>query len=147
VVRLENPPARIAGVWVIDERHANPIADPDFRAKFKPLEGGWFQAAVQMTLAKLRFEGVSAEELGLIEAAFRKREERVAGISAATAERLRAVYEDMSHRAQYEVPREMARHPAASAVKVAAEGWARLDGDRLTLRLPPNTSLMLEFAW
>lgn len=146
-VRLADPPSRIAGVWLIDERHGNPIADPDFRAKFKPLEAGWFQAAAQMTVVKLRYEGVAEEELTRIEAAFRSREERVPGLSDATAARLREVYADMSHRAQYEAPRELARHPAASPVQVPPEEWAKLEGAWLTLRLPPNTSLMLEFAW
>lgn len=146
-VRLQDPPARIVGAWVIDATHANPIADADLRAKFKPFEKGWFQAAVQMTLSTLRFEGVPAGELQAIEAAFRDRREQVPGLSAATSARLREVYEDMSRRAQYEVPRELARHPSASPAKVPAADWARLDGDLLTLRLPPHASVMLEFAW
>jgi len=146
-VRLKDAPARITGVWVIDEQHGNPIGDSDFRAKFRPLENGWFQAAVQMTLQKLRFEGVGEEELTKIEAGFRKKQESIPGLSTQTTQLLREVYADMSHRAQYEVPREMARHPAASPAKVKLSEWVRLEGDLLTLRLPPNTSVMIEFAW
>lgn len=146
-VRLAATPARIEGVWVIDERHGNPIADADFRAKFKPHEGGWFRAAVQMTLSKLRFEDVPESELALIEASFEKREPNVAGLSAATSRRLKEVYADMSHRAQHEVPRELARHPAASPARVKVSEWVRLEGDLLHLRLPPHTSVMIEFAW
>jgi hypothetical protein len=146
-VRLADAPARIEGVWVIDERHGNPIGDADFRAKFRPFEGGWYAAAAQLTMQKLRAEGVAEDELARIEESFRKRQEHVPGLATATAQRLREVYADMSHRAQFEVPRELARHPAAAPARVEIGDWVRLEGDLLRLRLPPHTSVMIEFAW
>lgn len=146
-VRLLQPPARIAGAWLIDESHANPIADADLRAKFRPFEDGWFPAATKMTLAKLRAEGFTPEQLAKVEEAFRQRSQNVPGLAPEAVARLREVFADMSDRALNGTPLELARHPSASPARVDAADWARLQGDRLTLRLPPNTSLMLEFAW
>jgi len=53
----------------------------------------------------------------------------------------------MQQRAENDVPRELARHPAAAPGKVPFKEWAQLEGDLLTLRLPPFTSLMLEVSW
>ncbi len=147
-VRMNGAPARLIGAWVIDERHGNPIADADLRKQFKPFEGGWYPAAAQMTLQQLRGEGVPEDQVKIIEAAFRdKRHGAMSGVPAETAARAKTIFESMQDRVLNEVPRELARHPAAAAAKVPVRDWAQLEGDLLTLRLPPFTSLMLEVSW
>ncbi len=147
-IRLKDGPVRVIGASVIDEQHGNPMGDADFRKKFKPLEAGWFPVASQMTLQQLRAEGVSEDELGRIEAAFRvKQVTNMSGVSPETAARAKKIFEDMQHRAEFEAPRELARHPAASPAAVPVRDWALLEGDLLTLRLPPFTSVMLELSW
>jgi hypothetical protein len=147
-IRLQDGPVRIIGASVIDALHGNPMGDADFRKKFKPLEAGWFPVASQMTLQQLRAEGVSEDELGRIEAAFRKKQvTNMSGVSPETSARAKKIFEDMQHRAEFEAPRELARHPAVSPALVPVSEWAQLEGDLLTLRLPPYTSVMLELSW
>jgi hypothetical protein len=147
-VRLKGAPLKIIGAWVIDEKHANPAADPDFRARFRPHEGGWFPVASQLTLQQLRAEGVPEAELKIIEAAFKaKKPENMSGVTPEHATRARAIFADMQERAEQDTPRELARHPAVAPAKVPVKDWAQLQGDLLTMRLPPFTSLMLEVSW
>ncbi len=147
-VRLKGAPVKVIGAWVIDEQHGNPVADADFRKRFAPHEGGWFPVASQLTMQQLRAEGVPDEELKRIEAAFRaKKAENMAGVAPAHAARAKAIFAEMQARAEHDTPRELARHPAAAPAKVPVQDWAQLQGDLLSLRLPPFTSLMLEVSW
>lgn len=148
VVRLRGQPARIAGAWVIDATHANPVADADLRRRFKPFEQGIPIAALQMTVQQLRGEGVPEDQIRMIEDAFRaKRESALERLPRETATRARTLFAEMTERIENEVPRELARHPSAAPAAVEWKDWARMEGDLLTLRLPPYTSLMLELAW
>lgn len=147
-VRMKGGPVKVTGAWVIDATHGNPAADADFRKRFGPYEGGWFAVAAQLTLQQLRAEGVPAAELERIEAALKdKKAGGIQGVSEANAARARAIFADMQERAEQDPPRELARHPAAAPGKVPAKDWAEMQGDLLTLRLPPFTSLMLEVSW
>jgi hypothetical protein len=146
-LQLEDAPARVTGAWLIDERHGNPAADADFRAKFRPFERGWFPAAAQLTLQQLRGEGVAEADLRAIEAAFQDKRERIAGVAPEVAERARTIFAAAQERIEQDLPLELLRHPAAAAAPVPAEEWAKLRDGRLDLRLPPSTTVLIELTW
>jgi hypothetical protein len=146
-IRLEDAPSRIVSVQLLSAKHGNPIVDKEFLRQYRPYSKGLNTAAGEATLEQLRSEGVAEADLKRMEDAMKQKQTRAAGVDAATSRHAREVFDEILAEMRDSVPEVLGEHPAAFAQAVAKGGWCTLENGILDLRLPPETSVLIEFAW
>ena len=146
-IQLEDGPRQVVSVRILSPKHGNPVLDKDFLKKYQPFSKGLNQAAGQATLRQLRNEGVDETTLQRLEQGMRQKSKEIAGVPRETSRRARTLFDANYARMRDEVPEQLAEHPAAFAQAVAAKTVATLEDGILTLQLPPETAVLVEFAW
>ncbi|MBC8369764.1 MAG: hypothetical protein H8E25_07180 [Planctomycetes bacterium] len=145
-IHLDSVPKSILRVRLIDETHGNPIASASFREMFKPYEGGFGRAVLKSSLEELAKQGVSKSERDALQRAYEsgQRDKQVAGVSAATLASSRAVFLRLLEKLSFELPAQLAAHPACSAADMAAKDWVKISGDTLLVKLPQHSIVAVE---
>jgi len=147
LVRLEDPPARILGVWALDARHGDPLADPDFRRRFEELRSGVRRQAAQATLERLRGQGVAESDLRALEAAFAGRQAEARSVDPRLRRRAQGIFAEEQERLSREIPLELAAHPAARPHPVPVADYLRWQDGTLVLQMTPFSALLVELSW
>ncbi len=146
-VQLKSGPKSIRSVRLIDRTHGNPIADADFKKAYAPYARGLVPAAQQATIDQLRTEGVAESTLRTLEQGMKSSKGKVSGVDAATNRRARAIFDEAMVRLASEVPKTLAAHPAAQAQEVEVASVCSLKDGILEIRLPLESSVLIELAW
>lgn len=145
--KLEGAPKGIARVRVIDAEHGNPLSDEGFQRAFAPYRKGLNQAAMTESLEELRRQGVSSADVAKVEEAFRDKKQSIPGVSNQVRSQARAAFSAATARIQRELPGELIQQSATFPEEVQAASWARLQGDILRLRVPPQTAVLVDLVW
>ena len=155
-VALEDPPAGIGGVWLLDAEHGNPILDRGFRAEFEALAKGVQAIAGEETLAKFREEGVSRSDLAAleevlrqpnVEAARRQLREAARRIGPELAQRFERAFRARRDELLLATPRKLAALPGAQPARVPPGSVLRQEGAELVIDLPPWSAVLVELSW
>jgi hypothetical protein len=146
-IKLNDGPRKIVSVQLLSAKHGNPIVDAAFLREYAPYSKGLNNAAGAQTLEQLRQEGVDQKTLTLLEQGMKQKKTRIAGVEPATARHARQLFDQNYETLRNEVPKTLADHPAAKAQLVSKGSWCTLKDGILDLRLPPETSVLVEFAW
>ncbi|MCP4092188.1 MAG: hypothetical protein GY747_01975 [Planctomycetes bacterium] len=146
-IKLQDGPRRIVSVQLLSEKHGNPIVDTDFLRAYRPFAKGLNTAAGNMTLEQLKSEGTDQATLDKLQAGMRQKQARIAGVDQATQRRARQLFDQKLAELASSVPETLAEHVAAKAQVVGKAAWCSLENGILDLRLPPETSVLVEFAW
>ena len=146
-IKLQDGPRRIVSVQLLSEQHGNPIVDADFLREYRPFSKGLNTAAGTLTLEQLKAEGVAQSTLDKLEEGMRKKQTRISGVDQPTQRRARELFDQNLAELANSVPETLAEHVAAKAQVVGKAAWCTLEDGILDLRLPPETSVLVEFAW
>lgn len=146
-IKLEGKPKSIASVELLDRTHGNPIADAAFRRAHQPYANGLNGAAMDATLVQLEEEGTRQSELDALRRGMKSSKGQVTGVSRDTTRRARTLFDAHLVRLADEVPETLSEQPSTRAQRVDAKDWATLRGDILELRLPLETSVLVELRW
>ncbi|MDP7061744.1 MAG: hypothetical protein QF489_02270 [Planctomycetota bacterium] len=146
-IKLKDSPRRIVSVQLLSEKHGNPIADADFLREYRPFSKGLNTAAGNLVLEQLKVEGTDQATLDKLEAGMRQKQTRIAGVDQATQRHARRLFDQNLAELADSVPQTLAEHAAARAQVVGKAAWCTLENGILDLRLPPETSVLIEFAW
>lgn len=148
-LRLEDAPAHVVGVWVIDRQHGNPRDDADFRERVEPFERGWFPNAAEMTLRDLERGGADAAVMDTVRQALEAKSLKpLDALDPDTRRRVRDLFEKHARWIQDELPSELVRHPATFPAPVDRSQWVRmLDDGSMQLKVPPFSAVMVELSW
>jgi len=146
-IRLEGKPKRIGKVVLIDKDHGNPMDDRGFQATFAPYEKGLSRAAMDEALVELKKQGVSQGDIQKLESAFKSKSKSAPNVSSKVQAQARTAYARARERISDELPSELVSHESTYPSQVDASSWARLDGDILSVRVPPFTAVMVDLVW
>lgn len=146
-IKLQGKPRSIASVQLLDREHGNPIADQEFRRAHAPYANGLNSAAMEATLTQLEREGVAASEVSALRRGMKSSKGQISGVSRETTRRARAVFDEQLVTLADEVPETLGRLACTTAQQVDAKDWATLRGDILELKLPLETSVLVELRW
>lgn len=146
-IKLEGKPRSIASVELLDAHHGNPLNDPEFRRAHQPYANGLQSAAGDAVLEQMKREGTAQSELDALERSMKSSKGRNSGAQASTTARARVLFDQHLERLASEVPETLGALSCARAQKVDAKDWATLRGDILELRLPLETSVLVELRW
>lgn len=146
-IKLEGKPRSIASVQLLDREHGNPLTDDAFRRAHAPYADGLQGAAVEATLTQLGEEGVAQSELDALRRNMKGNKGSSSGVNRDTSRRARSLFDAHMERLADEVPETLANLSCTSAQMVEAEDWVTLRGDILELRLPLETSVLVELRW
>jgi len=145
-IQLDCSPKSIERVRLIDADHGNPIASTAFRDLFRPYEVGFGKAAGKLAIEELKKQGVSASEIGAIERSFNSgsKERNIAGVSAITLASARATYERKIVMLKTDLPVSLAAHEACRAADVDSADWAKIEGNKILVKVPPHSVVAIE---
>jgi len=146
-MKLKDGPRQIVSVQLLSAKVGNPIVDAAFLQAYKPYAKGLNSAAGAATIEQLRGEGVDEQTLSRLEQAMQQKQTQVAGVDKATSRHAREAFDQNYEALRNSVPRTLSAHPAAKAQVVSKASWCTLENGILDLRLPPETSVLVEFAW
>lgn len=146
-IRLEGRPEEIGKVVLIDKKHGNPMQDSSFQAVFAPYKKGLSRAAMEEVLVELEKQGVAQSDIKKLETAFLTKSKTVPDVSSKVQAQARAAYASARERISAELPSRLVQHQATYPAEVDAGSWARLDGDILSVRVPPFTAVMVDLVW
>ena len=146
-ILLKDSPKKIVSVQLLSAKAGNPIVDAAFLQAYKPYAKGLNSAAGAAALEQLRGEGVDEQTLARLDQAMRQKQTQIAGVDKATAQHAREVFDQQYQALRNSVPHTLSTHPAAKAQVVGKASWCTLENGILDLRLPPETSVLVEFAW
>ena len=146
-IRLEGKPKSIKSVQLLDNQHGNPREDTDFQAAYAPYSKGLMGPASQAAMQQLRSEGVPQSTLDALERGMKGGKGSIAGVDRSTTRRAQAAYAEALTRLESEVPETLSVMSSAFAQEVDTDSWCTLQGDILEIRLPLESSVLVEFAW
>lgn len=146
-IRLEGRPKSIKAVYLLDNQHGNPREDAAFQQAYAPYAKGLSGPAGVAALEQLRSEGVSESTLNALEKGMKGKGRSIPGVDGATTRRAREAYASALLRLESEVPENLSALPCTSAQEVDASSWCTLQNDILEIRLPTESSILVELAW
>jgi len=146
-IRLEGKPRSIKMVQLLDNQHGNPREDATFQAAYAPYSKGLSGPASAAALEQLRSEGVPQRTLDALQRGMKGGKGSISGVDRATTRRAQAVYAEALARLESEVPETLSLLSSTSAQEVDADSWCTLQGDILEIRLPLESSVLVELAW
>ena len=146
-IRLEGKPKSIQMVQLLDNTHGNPREDAAFKRAYAPYSKGLSGPAGAAALEQLRSEGVPEQTLNAIERGMKGGKGTIAGVDQTTTRRAQAAYAEALTRLESEVPETLSVLASTSAQVVDSDSWCTLQNDILEIRLPLESSVLVELAW
>lgn len=147
-VQLSSPPRQVLGVWALDARHGDPLADPAFRRRFEELRAGVQRQAGQATLERLRRQGASEADLQALEAALTGKDSRRArGVDPGLRRRAQAIFAEEQARVSDRIPLELAAMDGARPHPVPVADYVRQADGGLVLNTTPWSAVLVELSW
>jgi hypothetical protein len=145
-IKLDSPPKRIRSLKVIDNKRGNPLTDKAFQRAYRPYSQGLSRAAATATLDQLKSEGVSQKDLDSLMEAM-KTKTQAKGVERSTQQRARSLFEENQTRLSSEIPLTLCEEDATFPCEVQADTMCTLTGDTIEIRLPLETSVLIELDW
>jgi len=146
-IRLDGTPKSIHLVKLLDNTHGNPRENAEFMKAYAPYAKGLTGPASATALEQLRSEGVSESTLAALEAGMKRGKNSIAGVDRATMRRAQEAYQEALDQLGDEVPQVLAAMTGAAAQEVDPSSWCSLKNDILEIRLPLESSILVELAW
>lgn len=145
-IQLASAPKRIRSLKVIDNKHGNPMQDKAFQQAYLPYSKGLTRAAVDETLAQLKEEGVSQKDCdSLLESMSSRTQAK--DVDRATQQRARTLFEEHQTRLASEIPLTLSQEDSTFPCEVRTDTMCTLKGDTIEIRLPLETSVLIELDW
>ena len=146
-IRLDGMPSSIKLVKLLDNTHGNPREDAAFKRAYAPYSNGLSAPAGAAALEQLRVEGVPQRTLDALARGMKAGKGSIAGVDQNTTRRAQAAYAEALTRLESEVPETLSAMSCASAQVVDSDSWCTIRNDILEIRLPLESSVLVELAW
>lgn len=146
---LEDPPARVERLWLLDDEHGNPAENAEFMKFFKETQKRAEERAVEATLAAMRKDGLGAEKLRTLEKILRTNDRALArkSFDRPTQGKIDAAFRRATEAALRNISLELVQHPGAQPFETKPGNRVSLEEGEMAFALPPFSAVVLEVAW